>query len=216
MAGPLTSMGNLARIAKIVALLLFVLPWVTVSCSPQGLGPAAGAPPGMTTGSGDMVLVRATGVQLATGSATPINPNPSASPPPNPFAAPNYAILGGALLILLSLAASFLLKGRNAVLAAAAGSALAAAALAYAVLIDIPRLVHASFASGAGAGAGEGSPINPAELARMIQVKAEIGFWLTLVALIAAVILNVLAMKGTAAVVAPAAAAPPADPPPTG
>ena len=213
MAGPLLSMMNLARIAAVVALLLFVLPWVTVSCSPQGLGPAAGAPPGMMSGSGDVVLVKATGLQLAMGSATPNNPNPGAgNPPPNPFSSPNYPIVVGALLILLGLAATFVLKGSKAMLAAAAASALAAAALAYAVLVDIPKLVQASFASG-GAGSGGGSPIDPAELARMIQVKTEIGFWLTLAALAAAVVLCVLAMKGSAA--APAAAAsPPPQPPP--
>jgi hypothetical protein len=47
MAG-LLSMSNLGRIAKVVALLLFVLPWVTVSCA-------------------DQTLVSMTGVNLATG-----------------------------------------------------------------------------------------------------------------------------------------------------
>ena len=199
------SMSNLARIAKVVALLLFLLPWVTISCSPQGLGPMSGAGPGAMPGAGDMIIAKATGAQLAMGTVVTNNPNPSASAPPNPFSKPNYAILGGALLILLSLAVTFLLKGGKGAMAAAAGSALAAAALCYAVLVDVPKSVQASFASGAGSGAG-GSPINPAELAQMIQVKVEIGFWLTIAALAAAVLLNVLGMRGSdSAPVAPPA-----------
>jgi hypothetical protein len=194
MAGSLLSMGNLARIAKVVALLLFLLPWVTVSCSPQAMNAAGGPPAGAMTSTGDVVLVKATGLQLATGTATPTNPNPSAaSAPPNPFGKPNYPILGGALLILLALAATFLLKGRKAALAAAAGSALAAVILCYAVLLDIPKLVQTTFMGGTAAGGGA-PPIDPAELARMIQVKTEIGFWLAILALVAAVVLNVLAM----------------------
>lgn len=208
MAGSLFSKGNLARIAKVLALLLFLLPWVTVSCSPQGLGPSAGAPPGMMTGAGDLVLVKATGAQLALGTATPNNPNPRAraSPPPNPFSAPDYLILGGALLILLSLAATFLLKGSQAMLAAAAGSAVSAVLLCYAVLVEIPALVHGAFASSTGG--ADAPPIDPAELARIIQVKTEMGFWLTIAALVAAVLLNVLATRATAP--PSAAATPPA------
>jgi hypothetical protein len=187
MAGLTMSIGALARIAKLVALLLFLLPWVTVSCSPRGLGPAAAAPAAATTDAGDMILVRATGLQLATGRATPAQsdrPRPGA--PPNPFSSPDPPIAGGALLILLSLAASFV-SGRRGSLAAAAGCALAAIALAYAVLARIPAEVHASFA---------GSPLPPTEFAQMIHVRTEIGFWLTLLALAAAMVLNVLAIRG--------------------
>src|SRR3954467_12345406 len=184
------SMANLARAAKIAALLLFLLPWVTVSCSPQALGRADG-PPGLMAGTGDMVLVKATGLQFATGKVTATNPNPSsASAPPNPFTTPNYPILGGALLILLSLAASFV-PGRRGSLAAAAGCALAAILLGYGVLVQIPAEVHASFAGSAGAG----SAAPPAELGRMIQVKGEIGFWLTLMALAAATVVDLLALR---------------------
>jgi hypothetical protein len=208
MAGSLFSMTNLARIAKVLALLLFLLPWVTVSCSPQALGPAAGSPPAMMSGAGDVILIEATGMQLATATATPNNPNPqAASPPPNPFAAPDYLVLGGALLILLALAASFALKGSKGPLAAAAGSAASAALLCYALLVEIPRLVHGAFASSAGAMGP--SPIDAAELARVIKVETQIGFWLTILALAAAVALNILAMRGAPPAAAPAPATPP-------
>jgi hypothetical protein len=197
MAGSsLLSMANLARIAKIVALLLFLLPWVTVSCSGQALGTMAGpqAQAGqMPPGTGDLVLAKASGFQLATGTVTPTNPNPnpSATPPANPFEKPDYGILGAALLILLSLAAGFVLKGRQGALVGAVGAALAAVLLCYSVLVQLPRAVYASFA-----GAGGGSaPIPPADLAQLIKVSIEIGFWLTIAALAAAVLLDLLALK---------------------
>ena len=53
-------MTNLGRIAKVIALLLFVLPWVTVSCA-------------------DQTLVSMTGVDLATGHIT-MAANPMGGP----------------------------------------------------------------------------------------------------------------------------------------
>lgn len=203
MAGS-TLISNLARAAKILALLLFLLPWVTISCSPQALSQGGGPDAAAMAGAGDVTIARATGTQLAMGTVVATNPNPSASPPPNPFDRPNYAIMGGALLIMLSLAATFLLKGSRGAIAAAGGCALAAAALCYAMLVQVPAAVRASFAGGGG-GAGA-SPLDPLELARLIQVKVEIGFWLTIAALVAAVVLNLLGMRGAAAA-APAAAA---------
>jgi len=206
MAGSsLLSMTNLARIAKIVALLLFLLPWVTVSCSGQALGTMAGPQAAQTAqmppGTGDLVLAKASGFQLATGTVTPNNPNPnpSANPPPNPFEKPDYGILGGALLILLSLAAGFVLKGRQGALAGAAGAALAFILLCYAVLVQLPKAVYASF-EGAGSGS---SPIPAADLAQLIKVHVEIGFWLTIAALAAAVLLDLLALKTRAPAAAP-------------
>ena len=203
-------LSNLARAAKILALLLFLLPWVTISCSPQALSQGGGPDAAAMAGAGDMTIARATGAQLAMGTVVATNPNPSASPPPNPFDRPNYAIMGGALLILLSLAATFLLKGSRAALVAAGGCALAAAALCYAMLVQVPAAVRASFAGGTGGGGAP--PLDPLELARLIQVKVEIGFWLTIAALVAAILLNLLAMKGSGASAAPAAS--PAPPPP--
>jgi hypothetical protein len=207
------SMSNLARIAKVVALLLFLLPWVTISCSPQALGPMSGGPPAGMSGTGDMTIAKATGVQLAMGTVATTNPNPTAaSAPPNPFSTPNLPILGGGLLILLALAVTFVLKGGKGALVAAGACAAAAAALCYAVMVQIPEAVRGSFASSTGSGP-ETPPINPAELAQMIQVKVEIGFWLTIAALVAAIVLNVLGMRASAA---PAAAAAPPEAPPAG
>lgn len=207
MAGSLSSMTNIGRIAKIVALLLFLMPWVTVSCSPQALGSMSGAPPGAMAGTGDVVLIKATGAELATGTATPANPStaPNSS---NPFAKPNFPILVAALVILLSLGLTFLGKGAKGLLGAAAGCGLAIALLCYAVLVDIPAAMQTAPTGGSlGPGA---PPIDPAELARMIQVKTEIGFWLTILALAAAVVLNILGMKSAAPAAAASAPPPPA------
>jgi len=201
MAG--TLLVNLGRVAKIVALILFLLPWVTVSCSGQALGAMsasrpqaqAQAQPQLQPGVGDLVLAKATGAQLATATVTLTNPNPNPSTPNpnNPFEEPDYGVIGGALLILLSLAAGFVLKGRQGALAGAAGAALAAALLCYAVLIQLPAAVHGAFA-GAGPG-GSGAPVPPVELAELIKVHIEIGFWLTIAALAAAVLFDLLALK---------------------
>src|SRR4051812_40156498 len=116
MAGFL-SMTNLGRIAKIIALLLFVLPWVTVSCV-------------------DQTLVSMTGVDLVTGNihmaASPMGP-PSTSMPAE-HGGDLFVILG-AVLILAGLVLSFVLKGSKGAMAAAGCAALAAASLAYTVLV---------------------------------------------------------------------------------
>jgi hypothetical protein len=106
MAGFL-SMTNLGRIAKVIALLLFVVPWVTVSCA-------------------DQTLVSMTGVDLATGhismAANPMG-GPSAAAPAE-HSGDLFVILG-AILILVGLAVSFVLKGSKGAMAAGACAALA-------------------------------------------------------------------------------------------
>lgn len=183
MAGP-ALMTNLARGAKIVALLLFLLPWVTISCAEQ-------------------TLASMSGVDLATGSVTLNNPNPPGSTggpaPDNPFDQPNMAVIAAALLILLGLIAGFLLKGRTGLMAGAACAAAAAAAVAYAVFVDIPTTLRAS--------QGFREAMDDPQMAGLIKMNVEIGAWLVLLALAAAVVLAVLAMKGGAA--APTASAEP-------
>jgi hypothetical protein len=184
-------MGNLARIAKVVALLLFVLPWITISCA-------------------ETPLITMSGVDLVTGHVTMTNPMTGATEsPPGQDGRDMYAVIG-ALLIILALVASFLLKGARGALVAAVGSAAAAAILAYDIFVRIPGEVRANPAAAAGGAGGAGGP-SAEQIAQMIQVHVQIGFWLVLAALAAAVVLNVLAMKGKAA---PAAVAAPAPPPP--
>lgn len=192
------SMSNLARIAKVVALLLFVLPWVTVSCAEQ-------------------TLISMSGLDLATGSVTMTNPMTGVSEsPPGAARGGDMLVIIGAVLILLSLAATFVLKGRTGAMAAIGGTLLAGAALAYTVLVRIPDSAREGALAGGGGSASQG--MNQAQIAEMIRVNIEIGFWLVLAALAAAVVLNFLAMKGlnapaAAAAAPPAPPAPPAEPP---
>ena len=185
MAGFL-SMTNLGRIAKLVALLLFVLPWVTVSCV-------------------DQTLVSMSGVDLATGHVSMAS-NPmmggASAPVPSQRGGEILVILG-ALLILAGLALSFALKGARGAMAAAACGAAAAAVLAYEVLVRVKA--QALSDSATRAASGESGGIDTRQMAEMIHVNIQIGFWLCLLALIAAVVFDIMSMRATA----PAAAAAP-------
>jgi hypothetical protein len=192
MAGFLT-MTNLGRIAKVIALLLFVLPWVTVSCA-------------------DQTLVSMSGVDLATGhismAANPMG-GPSAAAAPSEHGGDLLVIIG-AVLILAGIAVTFVLKGSKGAMAAGACAALAAASLAYTVLVRIPGAARHDATTGAGGGGGAGGP-SPEQIAEMIKVNIQIGFYLCLAALIAAIVFDFMSMRATPAA---AAAAPPAESPP--
>src|SRR3954468_16494194 len=177
MAGFL-SMTNLGRIAKVVALLLFVLPWVTVSCA-------------------DQTLVSMTGVDLATGhvsmAANPLGGTGAAVPAQH---GGDLLVILGAVLILAGLVVTFILKGSKGAMAAAACAALAAGSLAYTVLVKIPGTARTDATTRTG-GSGAGGP-TPEQIAEMIKVNIQIGFYLCLAALIAAIVFDFLSMKGTA------------------
>jgi hypothetical protein len=178
MAGFL-SMTNLGRIAKVIALLLFVLPWVTVSCA-------------------DQTLVTMTGVDLATGHISmAANPMGGASASVPAQHSGDLFVIIGAVLILAGLAVTFILKGSRGAIAAAGCAALAALSLAYTVLVKIPGTARADATSGAGGGSAGGP--SPEQIAEMIKVNIQIGFYLCLAALIAAVVFDFLAMKASAA-----------------
>jgi hypothetical protein len=185
MAGSLLSKANLARIAKVLALLFFLLPWVTISCAEQ-------------------TLVTMSGVDLATGHVTMHNPVTNQTESPPGAEGGDMLVIVGAVLILAALAATFILKGRNGFLTAIGGCALAVAALCYTVLVRIPGAARVDPTAAMG---GSGSPgamgPTPEQMAAMIRVETQIGFWLTILALVAAIVLNVLAMKAPAVAAAP-------------
>jgi len=178
---------NIARGAKAIALLCFVLPFVTVSC--------AGQP-----------LARITGVQLATGSVPPIGQNAPGAPAGGGAAAnQSYSLdffaLGAAVLIIAGLVVTFMMVRRRAALLAMAFSAVAAVLLVFDVFVRIKGAAEDQIRSGA-AGGGNANPTGPgAEFERQMQQQMEqmvqqisvdpaIGFWLCIVALIAAIVLN--------------------------
>jgi len=194
MAGPTLSFMNLARVTKVVALLLFLLPWVTVSCSAEGLGPSSSG--AQMTGAPTTQLVRATGYELAAGDVVFLGGSPppsAANAPPRPFSGPDPILIGAAVLIVLAFLATFL-KGAAGPLAAIGCVVLAGAGLCYTILVQLPKSVRDYFGSAATSDGGNPPPIDPAELARMIQTKVEIGFWLTVAALVATIVFLLLAM----------------------
>lgn len=225
---------NLARAAKLLALLLFLLPWVTVSCSPDAMQRAAGvesggenAPrptmPGSGLGAG-VPIADASGLNMALGQVKMRLPNMEGQrsgqtkadqPPTVPI---EIGVIVGAVLILLALLGSFLLKGATAALAGIGGSALALGALCYSVFISYPPAVRAALAAHNPSGAARENAPTPDQIAQILSVKVEIGFYIVLLALALAILFNVLAMRKPAAVVAaaPAAPAPPPAEPPAG
>ncbi|MEA3014145.1 MAG: hypothetical protein QOD42_2690 [Sphingomonadales bacterium] len=205
--------GNAARLAAVAALLLFLLPWTALSYSPREMGNALGMPDASTMfgSSENCPIVRASGLQLAMGSAAvdrecrgvladlvpETNPDDD---PDNPFAKAEIPVIAGALLLVLTLIAGVPLKGRAAAIAAALGPALAAAAFCYSVLMRIPAALRdAPDATG-------GPDLTADQLAQIIQVTPQFGFWLEIVALLAAIVLALLAARTPR----PAAAPPPA------
>jgi hypothetical protein len=181
---------NIARGAKGLALLGFLLPWVTVSCANQP-------------------LLRASGLEMMTGSARPVerpamrgaggdgglgNLMPSGSQV-------DVFIIAAAVLIIAGLVLSFVLARRQGALAGMIASAAAALIIIYEVLIRLKGAVadaiqeNAARSGGATKGpAGLGEP-DMEQLARMISVDPGIGFWVTLFALIAAAVLFAMASR---------------------
>jgi hypothetical protein len=176
---------NIARGAKGLALLCFVLPWVTVSC--------AGQP-----------LARITGLQLATGSIQPIGQN-SGMPgaPTGATGAQDYSVdifaLAAAILIIGALAVTFLMARRRAALFAMIGSALAAVLIVFDVFVRIKGQAEEQIRSGTGGStppSGAGGEFEKQmqqqmeQMVQQISVDPAIGFWLCVLALIAAIVLN--------------------------
>lgn len=181
-AMPASTLHNLARGAKALALLFFLLPWVTISC--------AGQP-----------IARISGFQLATGNVGEIGAGmPGAQAP---TAAQDLSLdvfaLGAAALILLALALSFILPRRKAALAAIGACAVALALIVYDVFVRIKGAAEDQFRESMASSQPPASPANPFEaqmqkqMQEMMQgfsVDPAIGFWLTALALVAAIVLG--------------------------
>jgi hypothetical protein len=160
---------NFARAAKVFALLLFLLPWVTVSC-------------------GRAPIATMSGYELATGTVTVHNPMTGQAEHPPGSQGPDIPVLVSALLILAALALGFMLRREVATLAGIAGSAVAAVLISYTVWVRIPGETHSAPPPGEGTGM-----FNEQQIAELIRVEVSSGYWLTICALIAAILLNWLA-----------------------
>jgi uncharacterized membrane protein len=160
------------RIARTVALLAFLLPWVTVSCAGQ-------------------TIASVSGVRLATGVVTIRNPMSGAIETHAGNA--DWALLVIALAIVLGLLLSFVPARRMAALLGLPLSIGAAILAIYAVMIDIPQQLAAGFRDRSDGGDIGTSLTRSVEHA--IRVDAGIGFWVTLVALAVACVLDWVVLK---------------------
>ncbi|MEA3017855.1 MAG: hypothetical protein QOI38_2577 [Sphingomonadales bacterium] len=183
-AGTSTStLFNIARGAKAIALLCFLLPFVTVSC--------AGQP-----------LARITGMQLATGSIQPIGQNGMPGAPSTGAATgQHYGLdifaLAAAVLIVIALVLTFVLARRRAALIAMVLAAVAAVLLVFDVFVRIKGAATAQIREGMGnsggtapSGAGADFERQMQQMVNSISVDPALGFWLCILALVAAIVIN--------------------------
>ncbi len=183
---------SFANGARVAALLFFFLPWVTVSCSSM---PGDTALTQVLTVSEKVGSGAASGFNLATGTAAiaippALNRAPPAAPGPRP------AVLAAILLILLGLAAGFALAGKRAALTAIGATAAAIGLLGYAILFEVRRLARDwLLAWAANEFPAQDSLRDPGRMLEVIQVRPQIGFWLTIAALAAAIALDILALN---------------------
>ena len=173
---PAISLLNLARALKLVALLLFVLPWVTVSCA-------------------DQTLVSMSGYDLATGSVTAHNPITGHAARPPGSGRPDIPVLIAALLIAGALVLSFVARRRQMALASIAMLAASVALIAYTVLIRLPEKARAGVTEQGLQGMTGPQVIDQAQILQLIRVEPAAGFWLTLAALIGAIVAAWMAQR---------------------
>jgi hypothetical protein len=172
----------LARIGKLVALVGFVLPWVTVSCS-------------------GTEILNATGMQLMTGDLQPTGA--FAQMEQNQESAePAIGVIAALVLVLAGLVGGFLTKGRTA-----AGVMLACAVLAMALSYLSIANMRTEMARQVNEGQSEEIQDNSymsadqqRELAQAaasaIRIEEREGYWLTVGALGASAILSLLVLAG--------------------
>ena len=177
---------NIARGAKGIALLAFLLPWVTVSCAGQ-------------------TLASITGLQLATGSIQPVGnaggmpgAPTGATATPTDYS-PDIFVLIAAVLIVASLVVTFVMPRRRAAMIAMIGSAVAAALVIFDVFVRIKGAVMDQVragSSGSQPSTGAGGEFERQmqqqmeQMTQAISVNPALGFWLCVLALVAAVVLN--------------------------
>ncbi len=158
------NLGHLAQGLKIAALLLFLLPWVTISCAEQ-------------------TLVQLSGLDLARGSASLINPITGERVTPSNDGRGDIAIQLAALLIVSALGAGFALRKRIASLVTMSLLTFAAVLIAHTILYRLPNQARDKATEGSVQG------ISEAQIANLIRFEVEPGFWLVLAALAATILL---------------------------
>ncbi len=186
---------NIVRIAKVVALLAFVLPWVAVSCNGTDLATASG----IELIQGTMTENPQAGSQFSASFGIPSDGTMTQSSSTQiPEMEMNYFALGAAILIAVGLGLSFI--GRAAPIATLLTSVVAAGLVYGAVWQFKQEAVKSNAATQQGGGAPAspfGGSDNPfgAQMGAMNQMGANmvdqmiqerIGFWVALGGLIVA------------------------------
>jgi hypothetical protein len=149
-----------ARIAKLVALLGFLLPWVVVSCS-------------------NTVIATATGVQLMTGDLQPAGPLAGQSMDHKPD--PDMVVIAAAAVIALGLAVTVFARAR-----AASAILLAASLIAIGLCFFSIENLRAGLNKQAHSHRYEqavGSEEVGQSIANLVQVETREGFWVSVGAL---------------------------------
>jgi hypothetical protein len=195
-----------SRAARILALLCFLLPFATVSCSSRELNDAFNKAIGPTSlrlsvtkaAPARCTLLQASGLQLALGTAQPSSecigaaaaflPERGAqSLASTPLARNDLAMIGAAALIVAALVLGIMLTGPGAVFAGMLAALLAVVAASWSVFVRLPQALHA-------VPIPRPVPISQTQLGRILEINGGAGFWLMVLALILASIFDVLAL----------------------
>jgi hypothetical protein len=159
---------NLARIAKIIAVVGFVLPWLAVSCSGHHVVIASG----LSLALGDMAV------------AGPLN-----GAPHHIHGHPNWWLAAAGAVIVAGVVAGLGLRGRQAaraLLAASMAGAVLSAVGLWSIYAGQSRDVAAVEAQAIGVGRSGG----------LVRLDTLYGFWMTLVGLAASGGLSTLILTG--------------------
>jgi hypothetical protein len=162
---------NIARVAKLVALFGFILPWVLVSCSGQP-------------------IAHLSGLDLATGGATIHNPNSGATQTQHGH--PNLWVAACLLVVILGIVVSFVLKGRQAIQAMLAAAVLAVILSA----IGVSGVTSDAEAEAQRQPAGAGEQSASQSLNGLLRVDLEYGYYVTVAGLLAAIAACGLVLSG--------------------
>lgn len=195
---------NIVRIAKVVALLAFVLPWVAVSCNGTDIATASGIELIQGTMSENPDAANQMGAAMGMPAGATTSQGGTAD---KPELGMNFFALGAAIAIVIGLALTFVggakSAARNAIVTSLVG-----AALVYGAVWSFKESIKADMASEQGSSSA-GSNENPfagdmggmgAMGAQMMNelVQERIGFWLAMGALIVAAGAGGVGMAGGA------------------
>jgi hypothetical protein len=174
--------NTLARVAKLVALLAFFLPWILVSCSGNE-------------------VAHGSGIQLMTGHLQPsqqiadLQTQSGGSDEAQRGlgkAGPEYILIAAFAIIALGLVLSFAQKPRGAAATMLASSVLGIA-LCFGAFAHITYAMNQQFERQERKGSGDENALRRElgeQMQSSIRVEKQEGFWVTIIALVAAAILS--------------------------